>query len=70
MVAATATTTTPPSSMLATKRQELLALDTRKKSLLSESEAIVSELTAQQVNGVSCVEIFLSWGCALEFYLQ
>ena len=53
MVAATATTTTPPSSMLATKRQELLALDTRKKSLLSESEAIVSELTAEQVNGVS-----------------
>ena len=52
MVAATATTTSPP-SMLGTKRQELLALDTRKKSLLSESEAIVSELTAEQVNGVS-----------------
>ena len=55
MVAATATTTSPPSSMLATKRQELLALDTRKKLLLSESEAIVSELTAEQVNGVSYI---------------
>jgi hypothetical protein len=42
------------SSLLASMRRELLSLDTQKKSLLSEAEAIVSELTAKQPSGVSC----------------
>jgi len=41
------------SSPLASMRRELLCLDTQKKSLLSEAEAIVSELTAKQPGGVS-----------------
>ena len=55
MVAATLSSATDSatSSMLATKRQELLTLDTQKKSLMSEAEAIVSELTAQLPDGVS-----------------
>ena len=56
MVAATlssAATDSATSSMLATKRQELITLDTQKKSLMSEAEAIVSELTAQLPDGVS-----------------
>ena len=63
MVAATlSAAATASSSMLATKRQELLTLDTKKKSLMSEAEAIVSELTAQLPDGVS----FLFW-CTLLF---
>ena len=55
MVAATLSSPTDSatSSMLATKRQELITLDTQKKSLMSEAEAIVSELTAQLPDGVS-----------------
>ena len=56
MVAATLSspaTDSATSSLLATKRQELLTLDTQKKSLMSEAEAIVSELTAQLPDGVS-----------------
>ena len=47
----TAANATP--SILEMKRRELLALDTQKKSLLSEAEAIVSELTAEMPGGVS-----------------
>ena len=56
MVAATLSspaTDSATSSLLATKRQELLTLDTQKKSLMIEAEAIVSELTAQLPDGVS-----------------
>lgn len=50
----TATMTAAPAlDILAEKRRELLALDTRKKSLQSEAEAIVSELTAELPGGVS-----------------
>jgi hypothetical protein len=48
--APSSTTTT---SLLAEKRRELLSLDTQKKSLQSEAEAIVLELTAKQPGGVS-----------------
>eukprot|EP00579_Thalassiosira_antarctica_P000524 CAMPEP_0201868710 /NCGR_PEP_ID=MMETSP0902-20130614/2485_1 /ASSEMBLY_ACC=CAM_ASM_000551 /TAXON_ID=420261 /ORGANISM="Thalassiosira antarctica, Strain CCMP982" /LENGTH=314 /DNA_ID=CAMNT_0048394079 /DNA_START=65 /DNA_END=1006 /DNA_ORIENTATION=- len=47
----TAATSDQPSSLLTTKRGDLLALDTQKKSLQSEAEAIVSELTAQLPDG-------------------
>ena len=40
-------------SLLSSKRRELLALDTQKKSLESEAEAIVAELTAELPDGVS-----------------
>ena len=56
MVAATLSspaTDSATSSLLATKRQELLTLDSQKKSLMIEAEAIVSELTAQLPDGVS-----------------
>lgn len=51
--------TTPSNNMDASssfadaKRKELLALDSKKKSLESEAEAIVSELTAELPDGVS-----------------
>ena len=51
VAAATATATT--TSMSDSKRRELLALDTQKKSLQSEAEAIISELTAELPDGVS-----------------
>ncbi|KAL7488963.1 hypothetical protein ACHAW6_014551 [Cyclotella cf. meneghiniana] len=38
-------------SLLSSKRRELLALDTQKKSLESEAEAIVAELTAELPDG-------------------
>jgi hypothetical protein len=41
------------SSFADAKRKELLALDSKKKSLESEAEAIVSELTAELPDGVS-----------------
>ena len=40
------------STLLASKRRELLSLDTQKKALESEAEAIVSELTAELPDGV------------------
>jgi hypothetical protein len=42
-------------SLLASKRRELLSLDTQKKALESEAEAIVSELTAESPEGVSWI---------------
>ncbi|KAL7531145.1 hypothetical protein ACHAXR_003869 [Thalassiosira sp. AJA248-18] len=48
---AAAITTTDSSSLLTTKRRDLLALDTQKKSLQCEAEAIVSELTSQLPEG-------------------
>ena len=50
VAAATATTT---NKIADSKRRELLALDTQKKSLQSEAEAIISELTAELPGGVS-----------------
>jgi len=40
-------------TLLTTKRRELLSLDTQKKGLEIEAEAIVSELTATLPEGVS-----------------
>lgn len=40
------------STLLASKRRELLWLDTQKKALESEAEAIVIELTAELPGGV------------------
>jgi hypothetical protein len=51
--AATSDPSSSGSSPLATMRRELLSLDAQKKSLLSEAEAIVSELIAKQPGGVS-----------------
>lgn len=50
---AAAPSSTTTTSLLAEKRRELLSLDTQKKSLQSEAEAIVLELTAKQPGGVS-----------------
>jgi len=50
---AAALSSSTTTSLLAEKRRELLSLDTQKKSLQSEAEAIVSELTAKQPGGVS-----------------
>lgn len=49
-------------SLLASKRRELLSLDTQKKALESEAEAIVSELTAESPEGVSlktCICVYV-----------
>lgn len=62
MTAATADPAASTTSALTMKRGELLALDTRKKALQCEAEAIVSELTAEVPGGVSylflCHRIF------------
>ena len=52
-MAAVSSTPSTTTALLAEKRRELLSLDTQKKSLQSEAEAIVSELTAKQPGGVS-----------------
>ncbi|KAL3827244.1 hypothetical protein ACHAXA_004719 [Cyclostephanos tholiformis] len=49
--AATSSNPSSSSSLLESMRCELLSLNTQKKSLLSEAEAIVSELTAKQPGG-------------------
>ena len=43
--------------ILATKRRELLSLDTQKKALQSEAEAIVSEITSELPGGVSLIDL-------------
>jgi len=57
MTTTTTTTASLTPSLLTTKRKNLIDLDARKKSLLIEAEAIVSELTAELPDGTPPIGI-------------